>query len=83
MTSENSSRIRDTKCRSASSAVNEPGSEQSMFIEKLRSAAHSATDRFSRAGDALKRPDEVKVAKSSAVQDILQGFSLHGADDTT
>jgi hypothetical protein len=80
MTSENSSKISDMANRVGHPAGNEPGSEQAMFIEKLRSAAQSATDRFSRTGDASKRSDEVKVGKCSAVQDILQGFKLDGVD---
>ena len=82
MTAENSSKISDTLHGVGHPAGHEPGSEQAMFLDKLRSAAQSATDRFSRTGDVSKRPDEVKVGKCTAVQDILQGFKLDGVDAT-
>jgi hypothetical protein len=82
MTSKNSSKISDTACRATNSAAHEPGSEQAMFIEKLRSAAKSSTDVFSRAGSGSKRLEHSKPAKNSAVQDILHGFILDGIDTT-
>jgi hypothetical protein len=53
-----------------------------MFIEKLRNAAKSSTDVFSRAGEGGNRPEDSKVERSSAVQNILHGFVLDGIDTT-
>jgi hypothetical protein len=80
MTSKNSSKAGDGADRSVGSASHEPGSEQALFIEKLRGAAQSATDVFSRTGNSFKGLEESKAKKGCAVQAILQGFSLEGTE---
>lgn len=78
MTSENHSKLSDASSH-AHKQTPEPTAEQALFIEKLRGAAKSATDKFSKVGTSSGL-DELKVEKSSAVQDILRGFSLEGVD---